>query len=125
MPPVIEPERFEFAKDLIIEAGDLALQYFASVNELSIMSKGAQDMVSEADIAVEKLIRNRLMATYPSDGYLGEETGHEEATGDSGIWVVDPIDGTQPCSTACSARVECSSGAAPAHSGSAMSRVAA
>ncbi|HMI32859.1 MAG TPA: hypothetical protein VK499_01875 [Propionibacteriaceae bacterium] len=43
-----EPERFEFAKNLIIEAGDLALQYFASVNELSIMSKGAQDMVSEA-----------------------------------------------------------------------------
>jgi myo-inositol-1(or 4)-monophosphatase len=96
MPPVIEPEQFEFAKNLIIEAGDLALQYFASVNELSIMSKGAQDMVSEADIAVEKLIRNRLMAAYPSDGYLGEETGLEEATGDAGIWVVDPIDGTQP-----------------------------
>jgi len=48
MPSVNEPERFEFAKNLIIEADDLALQYFASVNELSIMSKGAQDMVSEA-----------------------------------------------------------------------------
>ena len=96
MPSVNEHERFEFAKNLIIEAGDLALQYFASVNELSIMSKGAQDMVSEADIAVEKLIRNRLMAEYPDDGYLGEETGHEAASGDSGIWVVDPIDGTQP-----------------------------
>ncbi len=96
MPSVNEHERFEFAQNLIIEAGDLALQYFASVNELSIMSKGAQDMVSEADIAVEKLIRNRLMAEYPDDGYLGEETGHEAATGDSGIWVVDPIDGTQP-----------------------------
>ena len=96
MPSVDEHERFEFAQNLIIEAGDLALQYFASVNELSIMSKGAQDMVSEADIAVEKLIRNRLMAAYPADGYLGEETGHEAASGDSGIWVVDPIDGTQP-----------------------------
>ncbi|MET0522992.1 MAG: inositol monophosphatase [Jiangellaceae bacterium] len=96
MPSVNEYERFEFAQNLIIEAGDLALQYFASVNELSIMSKGAQDMVSEADIAVEKLIRSRLMAEYPDDGYLGEETGHEAASGDSGIWVVDPIDGTQP-----------------------------
>jgi len=96
MPSVDEHERFEFAQNLIIEAGDLALQYFASVNELSIMSKGAQDMVSEADIAVEKLIRNRLMGEYPDDGYLGEETGHEAASGDSGIWVVDPIDGTQP-----------------------------
>ena len=68
-----EPERFDFAKNLIIEAGDLALQYFASVNELSIMSKGAHDMVSEADIAVEELIRNRLMTAYPSDGYLGRK----------------------------------------------------
>jgi myo-inositol-1(or 4)-monophosphatase len=96
MPFANEHERFAFAKNLIIEAGDLAMQYFASVNELAIMSKGAQDMVSEADIAVEKLIRNRLMAEYPDDGYLGEETGHEAASGDSGIWVVDPIDGTQP-----------------------------
>jgi myo-inositol-1(or 4)-monophosphatase len=91
-----EQHRFDFAKNLIIEAGDLALQYFSSVNELSIMSKGAQDMVSEADIAVEKLIRSRLMAAFPGDGYVGEETGHEPASGDSGIWVVDPIDGTQP-----------------------------
>ena len=96
MPFANEHERFDFAKNLIIEAGDLALQYFASVNELAIMSKGAQDMVSEADIAVEKLIRSRLMAEYPGDGYLGEETGHAAASGDSGIWVVDPIDGTQP-----------------------------
>ena len=91
-----EQHRFDFAKNLIIDAGDLALQYFSSVNELSIMSKGAQDMVSEADIAVEKLIRSRLMAAFPGDGYVGEETGHEPASGDSGIWVVDPIDGTQP-----------------------------
>jgi fructose-1,6-bisphosphatase/inositol monophosphatase family enzyme len=41
---------------LIIEAGDLALQYFGNLAELSIMSKGARDMVSDADLAVEKLI---------------------------------------------------------------------
>jgi myo-inositol-1(or 4)-monophosphatase len=90
------PERFDFAKKLIIEAGDLALDYFASVNELAIMSKGAQDMVSEADIAVETFIRNQLTAAYPGDGYLGEETGYQQSRGDSGTWVVDPIDGTQP-----------------------------
>ena len=66
---------FEFAKNLIMEAGDLALQYFANVAELSI-SKGAQDMVSEADLAVETLIKKRLIAAYPEDAYLGEETGH-------------------------------------------------
>jgi myo-inositol-1(or 4)-monophosphatase len=96
MPSKNEPERFEFAKNLIMEAGDLALQYFDNVAELSIMSKGARDMVSEADFAVERLIRDRLTATYPGDAYLGEETGHSGRSGDSGTWVVDPIDGTQP-----------------------------
>ena len=89
-------QRFEFAKNLIMEAGDLALQYFANVAELSIVSKGAQDMVSEADLAVETLIKKRLIAAYPEDAYLGEETGHVKGSEDSGIWVVDPIDGTQP-----------------------------
>jgi myo-inositol-1(or 4)-monophosphatase len=91
-----EQERFDFAKQLIIEAGDLAMQYFGNLTELSIMSKGARDMVSEADIAVEKLIKKRLLAAYPDDAYLGEETGHVKGGDDSGIWVVDPIDGTQP-----------------------------
>jgi len=91
-----EQERFDFAKQLIIEAGDLAMRYFGNLSELSIMSKGARDMVSEADIAVEKLIKKRLLAAYPDDAYLGEETGHVKGGDDSGIWVVDPIDGTQP-----------------------------
>jgi myo-inositol-1(or 4)-monophosphatase len=91
-----EQERFDFTKDLIIEAGDLALQYFGNLTGLSIMSKGARDMVSEADLAVENLIKERLLSSYPNDAYLGEETGHVSGGDDSGIWVVDPIDGTQP-----------------------------
>jgi myo-inositol-1(or 4)-monophosphatase len=91
-----EHDRFDFAKNLIIEAGDLALQYFNNLGELSIMSKGARDMVSDADFAVEKLIKERLLAEYPDDAYLGEETGHVKGSDGSGIWVVDPIDGTQP-----------------------------
>jgi myo-inositol-1(or 4)-monophosphatase len=96
MPSTNEDQRFEFAQNLIMEAGDLALRYFANLGELSIMSKGACDMVSEADFAVERLIRDRLVASYPEDSYLGEETGHSKAGDDSGTWVVDPIDGTQP-----------------------------
>jgi myo-inositol-1(or 4)-monophosphatase len=91
-----EQERFDFAKNLIIEAGDLAMQYFGNLAELSIMSKGARDMVSDADFAVERLIKDRLLSTYPDDAYLGEETGRVQGNQDSGIWVVDPIDGTQP-----------------------------
>ncbi len=91
-----EQDRFDFAKDLIIEAGDLALQYFGNLSTLSIMSKGARDMVSEADFAVERLIKERILTRYPDDAYLGEETGHVKGSDAAGIWVVDPIDGTQP-----------------------------
>jgi myo-inositol-1(or 4)-monophosphatase len=96
MQSTIDQDRFDFAKNLIMAAGDLAMQYFGNLTELSIMSKGARDMVSEADLAVEKLIKEHLLASYPYDAYLGEETGHVKGRDDSGIWVVDPIDGTQP-----------------------------
>jgi myo-inositol-1(or 4)-monophosphatase len=51
------------------------------------------DLVSEADHAAERLIRDRLAAARPGDGFLGEEGGN--ASGSSGLrWVVDPLDGT-------------------------------
>lgn len=89
-------ERLAFGRELIAEAGQLALSYFDRVVTLSIRSKGHQDMVSEADVAVEQLIKARLANTFPDDAFLGEETGHADFPGSTGIWVVDPIDGTQP-----------------------------
>jgi myo-inositol-1(or 4)-monophosphatase len=51
------------------------------------------DLVSEADLASEKLIRELLAARRPDDGFLGEEGDHTHGT--SGLtWVVDPLDGT-------------------------------
>jgi myo-inositol-1(or 4)-monophosphatase len=51
------------------------------------------DIVTDVDLAVEKLIRERLAAARPDDGFLGEESGAAQSTsGDT--WVVDPIDGT-------------------------------
>lgn len=51
------------------------------------------DIVTQVDRDSEELIRSRIRAARPEDGFLGEE-GHDEA-GTSGVrWVVDPIDGT-------------------------------
>ena len=90
------PSRFDFAERLIREAGAIALDYFRRVADLEVSSKGPQDMVTEADVAVEKLIKARLAAEFPTDAFLGEETGHADFPDSTGIWVVDPIDGTQP-----------------------------
>jgi myo-inositol-1(or 4)-monophosphatase len=88
--------RYEFALALIKDAGALAHSYFKKRNELTIKSKGMQDMVSEADLNTELLIRNRIEAQFPHDAFLGEETGLSDFEPKQGIWVVDPIDGTQP-----------------------------
>ncbi|MGA5095833.1 inositol monophosphatase family protein [Streptomyces lavendulocolor] len=51
------------------------------------------DVVTEMDIAAEKLITDFLAEHRPHDGLLGEEGAATEGT--SGIrWVVDPLDGT-------------------------------
>jgi len=89
-------QRFEFVQVLVRQAGDLALDYFNRLQTLTIKSKGLQDMASEADVDVEAMIRERIAASYPDDAFLGEESGRSDVEGRAGIWVVDPIDGTQP-----------------------------
>ena len=89
-------DRWEVAHEIIAEAGALALDYFGRLDSLQVDRKDARDFVSEADVAVERLIRARLEAAFPDDGFLGEETGLHRPDGAPGIWVVDPIDGTQP-----------------------------
>jgi myo-inositol-1(or 4)-monophosphatase len=75
------------------EAGALLRVAFEGP-ELRVSAKSTPtDLVSEADHAAEKLIRDRLAAARPDDGVLGEEGGDHAGT--SGVhWVVDPLDGT-------------------------------
>jgi myo-inositol-1(or 4)-monophosphatase len=87
--------RRDFAEVLAVEAGLLAL-FYRDQDDLEIQSKGALDWVTEADLATERLIRDRIRATFPHDRVLGEEGDNdEEPTAAAGsTWVVDPIDGT-------------------------------
>jgi myo-inositol-1(or 4)-monophosphatase len=89
-------ERFDFALSIVKEAGNLALSYFRRLDTLTVKSKGVQDMASEADLNTELLIRDRLRTRFSTDGFLGEETGRTELQSSEGVWVVEPIDGTQP-----------------------------
>ena len=86
--------RFVLARSVIVDAGALAQSYFVDPAALGVEHKlNGQDVVSIADRAVEALIRDRIIAAFPDDGFLGEETGLHQGT--SGyVWVVDPIDGT-------------------------------
>jgi len=75
------------------EAGALALQTFRA--QLKSWTKGASSPVSEADLAVDALLRERLLTIRPV-GWLSEETEDDPARlACDEIWVVDPIDGTR------------------------------
>ncbi len=58
-----------------------------------IMHKGAINIVTEVDLASEKLIRDAISTHYPRHEVLGEEGGLTESRSDY-RWVVDPLDGT-------------------------------
>ena len=88
--------RYDLALDLIRDAGTLASGYFHNLSSLTVKSKGPQDMVSEADLNTELLSKKRIFDAFPGDAFLGEETGVTDFAPGQGIWVVDPIDGTQP-----------------------------
>jgi myo-inositol-1(or 4)-monophosphatase len=61
---------------------------------LAIRAKSTPtDLVSEADVSTERLIRERLESARPDDAIMGEEG--DDRPGTSGLrWVVDPLDGT-------------------------------
>lgn len=89
--PSTSTDRMSFALAVAEEAAELALGYFGDRSRLGVTMKGAQDWLTEADGAVEKLLRKRVAEVFPGDGFVGEEGGGEGA---DRLWVVDPIDGT-------------------------------
>jgi myo-inositol-1(or 4)-monophosphatase len=83
----------EIAEAVAREAGHLLRDAFAGPRVNVTAKSSPTDLVSEADHAAERLIRDRLKAARPDDGFLGEEGG--DAAGSSGLrWIVDPLDGT-------------------------------
>ena len=73
------------------EADVIAMRHFR--RDLEISTKPDRTLVTQADTAIERMIRARILAAYPGHGMVGEEYGTEAA--DAPIrWYIDPIDGT-------------------------------
>lgn len=90
-PPVTrESSDLEVAHELADRAAMVARHYFA--RGLTARTKADATPVTEADHAVERLLREALAELRPDDAVLGEELGTE---GNSDrTWILDPIDGT-------------------------------
>jgi histidinol-phosphatase len=83
-------EDLAFARRLAEQAAALALEYFR--RGVSAQRKPDGSPVTEADVAVERRLRELIADERPLDGVLGEELGETGST--ARRWVLDPIDGT-------------------------------
>ena len=72
-------------------ADEISLRHFRQ-NPVT-KRKPDRSFVTEADTAVERLLRERIADAFPDHGVVGEEFG-DDGVGASVRWVVDPIDGT-------------------------------
>lgn len=83
----------DLLRDAARAAGALALE--RRRRGLKITAKPGGSPVTDADLAVDALLRETLTAARPDYGWLSEETADSsERLGRSRIFVVDPIDGT-------------------------------
>lgn len=84
-------QELAFANDLADRAGEIALSFFRRDPEVTW--KADATPVTEADLAIEAMIRDEIGRRFPHDAIRGEEGGIEGS--DDRMWIVDPIDGTR------------------------------
>lgn len=81
----------DFAISLALEAGATLRGFFEA--ELDVRSKSSEiDLLTQADLASESLILNRIRERFPGHAILSEEAG--QSGSHDYYWVVDPLDGT-------------------------------
>ena len=83
----------ELAQEAARRAGELLKNGRPADLSVARTKSSPIDVVTEMDIAAEKLITDLISAHRPDDGFLGEEGA--SVAGTSGVrWVIDPLDGT-------------------------------
>jgi myo-inositol-1(or 4)-monophosphatase len=90
------------AREAAREAGAVAKTFYRSGARTAarVWSKSGGSPVTEADLAANRLLKDRLSATLPEAGWLSEESTDSAARLSRRlVWVVDPIDGTRAFSS--------------------------
>jgi myo-inositol-1(or 4)-monophosphatase len=87
----LDPIYFATAVEAALDAGRTHRAYFR--RPLSIEKKGPIDLVTAADLAVERSFRELIAARFPTHVVLGEEAPAPEASSRF-RWIIDPVDGT-------------------------------
>jgi myo-inositol-1(or 4)-monophosphatase len=83
-----------FAIETARQAGQILLEKFG--RKINVSKKGDINLVTEADLASEELIIERIKSYYPKHSILAEEAGNAVVIGGDNQWkwIIDPLDGT-------------------------------
>jgi myo-inositol-1(or 4)-monophosphatase len=85
-----------FAIQTARDAGSLLAERFG--RKIEIANKSEIDLVTESDLASERLIIDRIKTYYPRHAILAEESGASEPVDrerrNDWRWIIDPLDGT-------------------------------
>ena len=91
--PATLDEELTVARDAAREAGLVVMTHFGRPEEVRF--KAPDQPVTEADLAADRILRERLCEAFPDYGWLSEETADSrDRLRRSRVWIVDPIDGT-------------------------------
>ncbi len=82
----------DFIEQCARAGGEVLQRHFGRVTQIRTKESLAS-VVTEADLASERVIFERIRTRFPDDGLLGEETGFQPGTSPR-VWIVDPLDGT-------------------------------
>ena len=98
-PPGTYEVELAFSLDIAERAGAVLMDRYERLERIDY--KSARDVVTEADHLSEALILDAILARYPNDAILAEESGEHRAiageaptSGRGRVWIVDPLDGT-------------------------------
>lgn len=80
--------------EAIKEAGDAIL--LVQKKGVNVAHKANHDLVTEADIKANEILKKTLLSHFPKDGWLSEESVDDDTRMKRHrVWIVDPIDGTR------------------------------
>src|SRR5437762_1413236 len=92
-PPLDLPDALEAATEAARRAAEVLAHWR---DKFAVREKGRCDLVTDADVASQKTIRDFLLGRFPTHDFLGEEDAARSRPGPDAppTWIVDPIDGT-------------------------------
>lgn len=86
---------FSKTRQAVLKAGEILMDYWHAPRE--IQRKGRIDLVTSADLAIEKNVKQSLAEILPEASFLAEESVSREDLQrplSGPTWIIDPLDGT-------------------------------